>query len=113
MSCQLLRKIECVKSLVEKIDGFYFRPNRDSDKFCYENAPLGINLLNKILPDELCQKAGLKRKTSHNLRVSCASILFQNTVEEKLIRERTGHSRYPAGIVPLVSIFSGALTHRF
>ena len=80
-----------MKSLAKKINGFYFRPNRDSAKFCYENAPLGINSLNKILPDELCQKAGLKRKTSHNLRVSCASMLFQNTVEEKLIRERTGH----------------------
>ena len=28
----------------------------------------------------------------HSLRVTCASTLFQNNVEEKLIRERTGHT---------------------
>lgn len=81
--------LECIKPLSEKIDAFYFRPNRD--KFCYEYAPVGINSLNKILPDELCKGAGLTRKTSHNLIVSCATALFQNSVEEKLIRERTGH----------------------
>ena len=83
--------LECIKPLTEKIDAFYFRPNRDSAKFSYEYIAVGINSLNKILPDQLCTGAGLTRKTSHNLRVSCATALFQNSVEEKLIRERTGH----------------------
>ena len=43
-----------------------------------------------LLPD-LCEAAGLKRKTAHCLRVTCASSLFNAGVEEKLIRERTGH----------------------
>ena len=43
------------------------------------------------MPDELCKGAGHTRRTCHNLRVSCAAALFQNSVEEKLIRERTGH----------------------
>ena len=36
----------------------------------------------------LCREAGLKRKTS---QVTCATRLFQESVPEKLIRERTGH----------------------
>ena len=48
------------------------------------------SVLNDILP-EMCKAAGLKRKTSHCLRVTCASSLFNAGVEEKLIRERTGH----------------------
>ena len=36
-------------------------------------------------------KAGLPRKTSHNLRITCATRLFQKSVDERLIRERTGH----------------------
>ena len=39
----------------------------------------------------MCKAAGLKRKTSHCLRVTCTSSLFNAGVEEKLIRERTGH----------------------
>ena len=50
---------------------------------------LGIHTLNKILPD-LCESAGFSRKTSHCLRVTCATQLFQSNVEDKLIRERTG-----------------------
>ena len=42
------------------------------------------------MPD-LCAKAGLPRKTSHCLRKTTATRLFQANVEEKLIRERTGH----------------------
>ena len=52
--------------------------------------PLGINTLDKSLP-ELCMNAGLSRKTSHCLRKTTATRLFQSNVEEKLIRERTGH----------------------
>lgn len=81
--------LEKIKSLAEEIDAFYFKPH--PNEFIYMKVPIGINTLNKILPDKLCVKAGLPRKTSHNLRVTCATRLFQESVEERLIRERTGH----------------------
>ena len=83
--------LESVRSLSVKKDAFYFRANSYSAKFCFDNVPVGMNSLNKILPAKLCGEAGLTRKKSHSLRVTCATTLFQNSVEEKLIRERTGH----------------------
>ena len=53
--------LECIKSLSENIDAFYFRPNRESAKFSYEHAAVGIISVIKILPDELCKSAGLVR----------------------------------------------------
>ena len=73
------------------MQAFYFKPNPNSAVFGYQKSPVGINTLNRILPDMLCVQAGLKRKTSHCLRVTCATRLFQHSVDEKLIRERTGH----------------------
>ena len=52
---------------------------------------LGIHTLNKILPD-LCESVAFSCKTSHCLRVICATRLCQSKVEDKLIRERTGHT---------------------
>ena len=77
-----------VSELSRRNDAFYFRSSKTSYKF--EDVPVGIHKLNSILPS-LTTAAGLKRKTAHSLRVTCASTLFQNYVEEKLIRERTGH----------------------
>lgn len=39
----------------------------------------------------MCKEAGLKPRSGHSLRVTCASTLFNAGVEEKLIRDRTGH----------------------
>ena len=39
----------------------------------------------------MCRAVGIKIKTSHSLRVTCATALFQHGVDEKLIRDRTGH----------------------
>ena len=47
--------------------------------------------MNRILPDKLCAKAGLERKTAHSLRVTCATRLYQNSINEKQVRDRTGH----------------------
>ena len=47
--------LENVKSLALKSDTFYFTCNADSARFWYDNAPIGINSLNKILPDKLCR----------------------------------------------------------
>ena len=67
---------------------FYFKPKPQTLGFY--KVPVGINSLNKILPD-LCCAVGIKKKTAHCLQVTCASRLFQSGVDEKLIRERTGH----------------------
>jgi integrase len=40
----------------------------------------------------MCRSAGIKVKTAHCLRVTCATALFQHGVDEKLIQDRTGHS---------------------
>ena len=42
------------------------------------------------MPEKLCGAARIK-KTSHSLRITCATRLFQESVEEGLLRERTGH----------------------
>ena len=44
------------------------------------NSAVGMNTLNRILPDKLCAKAGLERKTAHSLRVTCATRLYQNSI---------------------------------
>ena len=80
--------IGLVQTIGKDCNAFYFRPSKS--KLRFEKAPVGINKLNDILP-EMCKAAGLKRKTSHCLCVNCASSLFNAGVEEKLIRERTGH----------------------
>ena len=85
-----LEKIKIFDSVVQD-KAFYFYPNRDFSKFEFEQRPLGENKLNGILPDELCAKAGLARKTAHSLRITTATRLFQSGIEEKLIRDRTGH----------------------
>ena len=40
---------------------------------------------------DLCRAVGIKKKTAHCLRVTCAARLFQSRVDEKLIRDRTVH----------------------
>ena len=80
--------IGLVETLSKRNEAFYFKPK--SKTLSFENSPVGINTLNSILPN-LCEAAGIKRKTPHCLRVTCVSKLFNSGVEEKLIRERTGH----------------------
>ena len=74
------------------MESFYFRPQRSGD-FKYEKSPIGVSILNKILPEKLCQKAGLSLKTARCLRITCASRLFQKSVGEKLTKERSSHRR--------------------
>lgn len=39
----------------------------------------------------MCEAVGVKRKTAHSLRVTLASSLFNAGINEKMIRQRTGH----------------------
>ena len=82
--------LEKIEELSKRVDAFYFKPNPKADELTYCRCAVGINSLNKVLPD-LRAEAGLKRKTSHCLRITCATRLFQNHLEDKAIRERTGH----------------------
>ena len=80
-----------VKEWAEEKEAFYFRPYRDKTEFRYESSTVGMNTLNRILPDKLCAKAGLARKMAHSLRVTCAPRLYQNFINEKQVRDRTGY----------------------
>lgn len=82
------RYFSLVSSLKSKNEAFYFQPFET--KFAFKNMPIGKHSLDVILPN-LCSAIGTKRKTSHCLRVTCVSNLFQASVEEKLIRGRSGH----------------------
>ena len=82
--------ISKVQGFAESVESFYFRPHRKGT-FEYEKSAVGLCTLNKIVPEKLCLKANLPRKTAHCLRITCATRLFQHNVEEKLARERTGH----------------------
>ena len=75
-----------VEGFAESVESFYFRPHRKGT-FEYEKSAVGLCTLNKILPEKLCLKANLPRKTAHCLRITCATRLFQHNVA----RERTGH----------------------
>ena len=77
-----------VQAYPDEVTAFYLKPN--SKRFAFDKQPVGINTLNNILPSQ-CKEAGFKRKTSHSLRVTYTSGLFNAGVEEKLIRDRTGH----------------------
>ena len=80
--------IGLVETHAKAVTAFYFKPS--TRRLAFEKVPVGINSLNKILP-EMYESAGFKRKTAHSLRVTCVSSLFNAGVDEKLIRERSGH----------------------
>ena len=77
--------IELVKETAESIGAFYLKPKRDGS-FGYEKIPVALDTLNGISPETLCARAGLPRKTSHCIQITCATRFFQNSVEEKMAR---------------------------
>ena len=68
--------IACIIGLVEIFEKgirrgvFYLSQIRN--KISFDICPVGINSLNKILPD-MCKAARLGRKTAHCLRVTCVA----------------------------------------
>lgn len=75
------------------IDGaFYRRPLASIlPKPRFGVTPVGINSLSKLLP-EAAKMAGIETNiTSHSGKVSCATQLFRENVDEQLIMGRTGH----------------------
>ena len=50
-------------------------------KLFFDKAPVVVNTLNEIFP-QMCKAAGITRKKSHCLRVTCASSLFNPMTPE-------------------------------
>ena len=76
-------------------DVFYVRPLTkipiDKNIPWFTSVPIGKNELAKSV-QKMCQLAGIPgHKTNHSLRATGASQLFQASVPEKIIQERTGH----------------------
>lgn len=71
---------------------FYRRPLKSiTSRPRFSKAPLGVNSICKLLP-VAAKIAGLKGNiTSHSGKVSCATKLFRESVDEQLIMSRTGH----------------------
>ena len=82
--------ISKVESFAASVESSYFGPHSSGD-FKYEKNLIGLCTLNRILPEKLCQKAGLSRKTAHCLRITRTSRLFQKPVGEKLTKETIEH----------------------
>ena len=56
----------------------------------YKTIPIGINSLRSTV-SKLCQNGGIDGyKTNHSLRVTAATRLFHEGIDEQLIKERTG-----------------------
>ena len=62
----------------------------DPESPWYESIPVGKETLRTMLPN-MCDKAGIERKTNHSLRATGATEMFATNVPEKLIQSRTGH----------------------
>ena len=61
------------------------------NKIWYSKTPVGHNTLAGTV-SRICKKAGVSGyKTNHSLRVTSATRLFQNGIDEQLIMSNTGH----------------------
>ena len=95
----------CVVALLDKYlsklppvafekDIFYMKPKTatpsDADSPWYEGAPVGKETLRTMLAN-MCERAGVERKSNHSLKATGATEMFAANVPEKLIQSRTGH----------------------
>ena len=81
---------ELYLSLVPKDGPFYRRPIGESPPR-YSVQPVGINTLKNIVKN-FCAQAGFQGQYSnHSGKVTCATELFRNNVDEQLIMKQTGH----------------------
>ena len=77
-------------SLIPKNGPFYRRPIGDNPPR-YSVQAVGINSLKKIVKN-FCNEAGFSGQYSiHSGKVTCATELFRNNVDEQLIMQQTGH----------------------
>lgn len=71
---------------------FYLCPLTKYREDCwYSIQAMGINKLTSIVA-KLAEKLGLEgRITNHSCRATCATRMYQNSCEEQLVKEKTGH----------------------
>ena len=78
---------------------FYFTPLQntpaDRKKPWFTGVPIGWNKLDRFVRD-LCEKAGIERKTNHSLKVTGATRLYRSGVPERTIQARIGHKSIEA-----------------
>ena len=76
------------------LEAFYLRQlgkvSEDPNYPWYSCAPIGKNMLRKMLPT-MCEEAGIGRRTNHSLRATGATELFHANILEEVIQCRTGH----------------------
>ena len=57
----------------------------------FSDKPLGINAISKCVPNLMTQAGKSGNYTNHSLRVTAATRMFENGIEEQLVKEKTGH----------------------
>lgn len=75
------------------VDRFYLYPSKHwkTTSYWYTSRPLGKNVTSKMTR-LICNEAGIKERTNHSLRATCATRMFEGKVDEQIIMERTGHT---------------------
>ena len=73
-------------------DSFYFHPLKEPTQGCwFTPKPIGHNLLQATVTC-LCREAGISGfRTNHSLCATTATRMYQASIDEQLIMERTGH----------------------
>ncbi|XP_071101010.1 uncharacterized protein [Haliotis cracherodii] len=72
---------------------FYRRPlsSRDGENVRYSHQKVGVHTFEKLFK-KICDKADITgHHTGHSGKVTTATRLFHNKVDEQLVQERTGH----------------------
>ena len=89
-----LYKLYMSKCPKDRPDGaFYLKPlSKPKDNCWFCKVAIGHNTLQQVVPN-LFKAAGITgHYTNHSLRVTSATRLFEASVDEQLIMQRTGHS---------------------
>ena len=88
----LFEKYRSLCPSVGNDDPFYLTPlQKPKENIWYYKVPVSQNTLNTTVKC-MCQKAGFQGKfTNHSLRVTAASRLYKNNIDEQQICEITGH----------------------
>ncbi len=76
-------------------DIFYMRPlsfilPNNSSPWYHGKQRLGKNSIGRMV-SQMCENAGLPKRTDHSLRATCVTQLFEAGVPNNIIQARTGH----------------------
>ena len=86
--------VSCFKyyiSLIPKEGPFYRRPASSKSSVTFIKQVVGKNTLNGLVKN-FCMEGGLEGYfTGHSGKVTCATALFNENIDEQLIQIQTGH----------------------